>query len=56
MLDVTLIAPVTLLFCATVQVNVVDAGKIIPPPFDNGTENAVPLQVLTFCVVITGFA
>ena len=49
-------APVTLLFCATVQVYVVAFGKIFPPPFDNGTLNAEPLQLETFCVFINGLA
>ena len=49
-------APVTLLFCATVHVYVVAFGKIFPPPLDNGTLNAVPLQLETFCVVIKGLA
>jgi len=49
-------APVTLLFCATVHVYVIELGKIFPPPFDNGTKNAEPLQLQTFCGIINGLA
>ena len=41
----TSVAPLTLLLSATVQVKVVFDGNIFPPPFDNGTLNAVPLHV-----------